>query len=208
MAPPIFVQLGKNTKTEKYFDEVYKKYFDVVDFIFSYNDSLFYRDQRFINRLNDENKKIFWSRGNGWVVGGLVRILKHLPSDSPYYLQFQSLLKKILIKLIAIQPNDHIWRTSLLSPDLFPDPDTSGTSFFCYGLAYAINTGILDKDIYEQYLIPTWKELTTFIDEDGKLTWVQQSNSQPGEVNAEDYHEYGAGAFLLAAGEMFKYYSN
>jgi unsaturated rhamnogalacturonyl hydrolase len=39
---------------------------------------LWYRDANFIKR------KTFWSRGNGWVMAALVRVLEHLPADDPH----------------------------------------------------------------------------------------------------------------------------
>src|SRR5437764_863074 len=44
-------------------------------------------------------KKVFWSRGNGWVVGGLVRLLKELPKDYPkrdfYVTQYKAMIERI-----------------------------------------------------------------------------------------------------------------
>ena len=52
-------------------------------------------------------------------------------------------------KLLDIQtPNGH-WAMSLLGQDFYPTPETSGSSFFIFGLAYGINKGILDYKTYE-----------------------------------------------------------
>ena len=32
-------------------------------------------------QTSQNGAKVFWSRGNGWAIGGLVRILTHLPEE-------------------------------------------------------------------------------------------------------------------------------
>ncbi|MEZ5149009.1 MAG: glycoside hydrolase family 88 protein [Bacteroidales bacterium] len=48
--------------------------------------------------------------------------------------------------LMQSQGEDGFWRSSLLDPDEYPDPESSGTAFFTYGLAWGINNGNLDKE--------------------------------------------------------------
>ena len=38
----------------------------------------------------------------------------------------------------------------------YPGPETSGTSFFVYGLAWAISNGILDADTYGPIIAKAW----------------------------------------------------
>ena len=39
--------------------------------------------------------------------------------------------------------DDGMWRASLLDPVEFPMKESSGTAFFCFGMAWGINNGIL-----------------------------------------------------------------
>jgi len=41
--------------------------------------NLFLRDSRFFERREENGKKIYWSRGNGWVFAGLTDIIDDLP---------------------------------------------------------------------------------------------------------------------------------
>ena len=44
-----------------------------------------------------------------------------------------------------------------------------------------------------------------FVDENGKLGYVQAIGASPENVKAADNQEYGSGAFLMVASEMYKF---
>ena len=44
---------------------------------------LYFRDATFLDKHEKNGEPLFWSRGNGWVMGGIVRVLERLPADSP-----------------------------------------------------------------------------------------------------------------------------
>ena len=78
-------------------------------------------------------------------------------------------------------------------------PESSGTGFFTYGLAWGIRSGLLDRRSYEPAARRGWAALLRAIQPDGRLGWVQQVSDRPEQVAAEDTQYYGVGAFLLAA---------
>ena len=41
---------------------------------------LYYRDSRYFDQREQNGAKVFWSRGNGWVLAGLARVLQYLPA--------------------------------------------------------------------------------------------------------------------------------
>ena len=59
--------------------------------LYDKDEDLFYRDSRYIGQKEANGKKVFWGRGNGWVIGGLAEILKTLPAEDtefrPFYLE-------------------------------------------------------------------------------------------------------------------------
>jgi len=85
-----------------------------------------------------------------------------------------------------------------------PFKETSGTSFFIYGIAYGINNGILDKKEYLPVVKKAWKSVTDEISKKGKVQWGQLVGDQPVNLSKDDSHEYVTGTFLLAASEMYK----
>ncbi len=204
VAPPTLAMLGKATGQPKYYDYLHKMYWGVVDHLFDQRRGLFYRDQRFIDKTNKNGKKIFWSRGNGWVIAGIPRVLTYLPPADPYYERYVRLLRKMAASIAGVQGDDGLWRTNLADPDAYPDPETSGTAFFCYALAWGINQGDLDRAKYLPVVTKAWKGLVAAVHPSGKLGWVQRVDHQPHAVESHQTHEYAAGAFLLAGSEMVK----
>jgi len=211
MAPPTMVKLGMTTGNMEYLtknDEYFKECYDLL---YNKEEHLFARDLRYLiknadNDLYEANgKRIFWSRGNGWVMGGLVRILKELPKDYPQRPFYEQLFKEMSAKIASIQQTDGLWRASLLDPDSYPGGELSGSGFFCYALAWGINNGLLDKKSYLPIVEKTWIALNGCVNEAGRVGWVQPIGEDPRKnFNADSWEVYGTGAFLLAGSEVIK----
>ena len=172
MSPPVWAQLYKITGEEKYLEFMMKEFKATTYFLFDKEENLYYRDQSFMGKL-DNGTKIFWARGNGWVYAGLTNIMNELDPSSKEYKYFLKIFKKMSKKLIEIQTEDGHWAMSLLGQEFYPTPETSGTAFYTYGLAWGINNGILDRETYEPALVKGWKSLISHITEDGMLGYVQ-----------------------------------
>jgi rhamnogalacturonyl hydrolase YesR len=106
--------------------------------------------------------------------------------------------------LIAVQGEDGLWRSSLLDPEEFPIPESSGTAFFTFGLAWGVNNGLLDKDTFLPAVRNGWEGLVWAQQPEGRIGWVQQIGYDPRSVTADDSIEYGTGAFLLAGSQMLQ----
>lgn len=211
MAPPVLARLSKVTEDRQYLDFMNLMWWDVVEVLYDHEDHLFFRDERFVpktdgSELREANgKKIFWSRGNGWVIAGLVRILQLMPDDYLDRARYERLLKEMAEAIVVYQsPVDGLWRSSLLDPESYPSPETSGSSLHCYALTWGINHGILDKVKYLPIVARAWSGLLEAVNEKGRLGWVQTPGDRPSLVNKEDTMEYGAGAFLLAGSEVVR----
>lgn len=215
MAPPVFSHYFKLTKIVAYLDTMTVMWFDTYNLLYDRKEHLFYRDSRFSERtdgsqkLSKNGKKIFWSRGNGWVIGGLTRILQDMPKNYIHRAEFESVFKEMCARIATLQGEDGLWRSSLLDPDEYPAPETSGSGFYCYALAYGINSGLLSSKTYLPVVLKAWKGLNWAIDKNtGMLGWVQAVGADPRSVTASESQEYGAGAFLLAGSEMIKLKKN
>ncbi|MGZ3821692.1 MAG: glycoside hydrolase family 88/105 protein, partial [Mucilaginibacter sp.] len=204
MGPPALAYLSTATGEKKYLDIAVKLWFKTTDYLFDNDENLYFRDSRFFKQHEANGKKIFWSRGNGWVMGGLVRMLDNMPSDYPDRARFLELYKKMAAKIASLQNVDGTWHAALLDPESYPTKETSGTAFYCYALAYGINKGLLPYDQYYPVITKAWTALAASVHPDGKLGYVQQIGEKPETVNYEDTEVYGVGAFLLAGSEMYK----
>jgi hypothetical protein len=83
MAPPTWIALSAATKDPRYAAYGDKEFWATTDYLLDKENGLYFRDSRFFDRRDDQGRKIFWSRGNGWVYAGVVNILKTLPANHP-----------------------------------------------------------------------------------------------------------------------------
>ena len=139
----------------------------------------YYRDDRFKEQFTANGKKIFWSRGNGWVFAGIPRILDYLPADDARRARYVGIFRRMAPELIKRQQNDGLWRANLDDPQEVPNPETSGTAFFCFGLAWGINNGILDPKEYEAPVVKAFTGLLQSVSSEGKVQWGQPVDVWP-----------------------------
>jgi unsaturated rhamnogalacturonyl hydrolase len=200
MAPPTWIALSKATGDERYLAHADAEFRATTDYLYDRAEHLYYRDSRFIPQRDARGRKIFWGRGNGWVFAGLARILTDLPGDHPGRPRYQALFKQMAERIVGLQGRGGYWPVSLLEPQ--ETPETSGTGFFVYGLAWGVNHGLLPAARYRHSIDRGWHALVAAVQPDGKLGWVQRIGAGPDQVSAEDTQLYGVGAFLLAASEV------
>ena len=201
---PTLAMLAKATGDPRYLTWMNAFFWDVHRELFDPDIGLFYRDKRFIGQVNPNGKRILWSRGNGWAFASLPRILTYLPAGDPNRAAYVALLKQMAEALAKRQQPDGFWRANLDDPQEFPTPETSGTGFFCYGLAWGIRSGALDRDAYLPSVTRAWRALAASVSPEGKVQWGQNVGDRPEEVKKGDTREYVTGTFLLAGSEMLR----
>lgn len=204
MSPPTWIELSLATGDESYMAYGDREFRATQEYLMDPETSLFFRDSRYLERLDEDGNKIFWSRGNGWVYAGVVNILRVLPQDHALREYYLDLYKAMSETIAGLQQDNGLWRVSLLGGERFSVPETSGSAFMCYGLAWGLNNGQLDAETYGPVVRKGWKALAAAVQEDGKLGWVQPVGFAPDSVFETDSHLYGVGAFLLAAEQMYK----
>lgn len=211
MAPPTLVKYGLDTNNMDYLKASDKLYQQTYDLLFDKDENLWARDTNYLwtgadTDLKEANgKKIFWSRGNGWVFGGLAILLSELPEDYENREFYVDIYKKMAERLKSIQPEGGAWKSSLLDPESHEFGETSGTGFYVFGFAWGINNGILAKEDYSETVRKGWKALIGNQLKGGKVGYVQPIGASPSkELNAESWEVYGTGAFLLAGSEVLK----
>jgi rhamnogalacturonyl hydrolase YesR len=165
---------------------------------------LYYRDPSFIGKRTVRGKKVFWSRGNGWAFAGIARILEYLPEKDPARRKYLAIYRRMASELVKRQSADGFWRANLDDAEEFPNPETSGTAFFCFGFAWGINHKILDRRQFLPATQEAYAALASAVSPEGKVQWGQLVDSRPNPTARDSTHEYVTGAFLLAAGEVYK----
>ncbi|WP_263416070.1 glycoside hydrolase family 88/105 protein [Terriglobus albidus] len=202
MAPPVYVRMYAATGDHKYIDYMNAQWQRTYDLLWDKDERLYARDASYIPKRGPNGKKIFWSRGEGWVMAGLARTLQFLPKDDPRRPFYVQQLKDMAARIAELQDKDGQWHASLLDAEHFPAAETSGASLFVYGMAYGVNEGILDKAKYMPVIKKAWAGLLTNIYADGRLGNIQQTGAEPAYYRPSASYTYGVGGFLMAGSEL------
>ncbi len=202
MAPPVWTQLAAVTHQGKYLDYMNREWQVTAKLLWDPQEHLFFRDQSYLDKREKNGNKVFWSRGNGWVMAGLVRVLMFLPEDDPRRPFFVEKLRLMSSRIRELQGKDGLWRPGLLDAADYPYPENSGSAFFVYAMAWGVNHGILDRKTYRPVILKGWSGLVTHIYEDGRLGCNQPVGAAPGAYSPGASYVFGTGAFLLAGSEV------
>ena len=204
MAPPVLADLAKITGDRAYLDFMNREWWITSDRLYDPAQHLYARDASFLDKHEANGAKVFWSRGNGWVMAGLVRVLEEMPADYPSRPKYVAQLQQMAKALAAIQSPDGLWRPGLLDAADYKLPEVSGSAFNTYALAWGIRAGILDRKEYLPVVQKAWAGLLTHIYQDGRLGCIQPVGAAPGQFTAGSSYTFGVGAFLLAGSEVYK----
>lgn len=210
MAPPVLVKRSIMKNDPALLDSMHKYYMQCYDLLYDKEEKLFFRDNRFLikgeptDRIEANGKKIFWSRGNGWVIAGLALILEDMPKDYKYRSFYENLYKEMASKILEIQPESGLWHTSLLHPESYSYGEVSGTGFHTFAIAWGLNNGYLKDPKYKKAVVKAWDALKKCQQASGKVGWVQNIGAFPEPTAADSYQNFGTGAFLMAGSEVIK----
>ena len=217
MAMPIFAKMGVLYKDTKYFDKMwdlysYAKYRHGGNGLYNAQDGLWWRDKDFVPPYKEPNgEDCYWSRGNGWVVAALVRVLELLPEKDPHYAEYLQDYKTMMAALLKVQRGDGFWNVSLHDPAHFAGKEATGTSLFVYGMAWGIRKNIIDRKVYLPAVSKAWNALLQeSVHANGFLGYVQGTGKEPKDgqpvtyTSMPDFEDYGLGCFLLAGSEVYQ----
>lgn len=216
MAMPVFARLGVIYQDTSYFSRMYQMYahtkYKQGGGLFDASAGLWFRDKDFVPPYKEPNGgNCYWSRGNGWVVAALVRVLSILPKSDPHYQEYLSDYKAMVQALVPLQREDGFWNVSLKDPSNFGGKELTGSALFVYGMAWGINQGILNKKQYLPIIVKSWNAFEKdCLHPNGFLGWVQGTGKEPKEAQplsytkVPDFEDFGLGCYLLAGSEIAK----
>jgi unsaturated rhamnogalacturonyl hydrolase len=202
MAPVAGVELSDITGDPTYNSYVDREWGKTEKLLYDRQKHLFSRDAHFLDKREKNGEKIFWSRGNGWVMAGIVRVLAGLPSDDPLRPHYIALLREMAAEVASLQGSDGLWRPGLLDAGSYPLPEVSGSAFFTYAIAWGIDHHMLDAEKYLPVVQRAWAGMLAHIYQDGRLGSIQPIGEAPADYKASSSFNFGVGAFLLAGAEM------
>lgn len=202
MAPPVWTGLAEQTGDPKYINYMDREWRITSDLLWDPQERLFSRDATYLDKHEKNGRKVFWSRGNGWVMGGLVQVLEHMPEKDPHRAFYVDRLKAMSESIAALQGEDGLWRPGLVDAAAYPYPEVSGSAFFVYAMAWGVHHGLLDRARFGPVVERGWAGLVSHIYADGRLGDVQPVGAAPGAYSPGSSYVFGVGAFLLAGAEL------
>jgi rhamnogalacturonyl hydrolase YesR len=204
MAPPAWARLYAATGDRQYIAYLDQEWAKTSQQLYDPETHLYFRDATFIPKTERNGQKIFWSRGEGWVMAGLARTLEYLPKDDPARVTYQTQLKEMAAAVAKLQGPDGLWRAGMLDPADYDLPEISGSALMTFGIGWGIDNGLLDRKVYTPVVQKAWAGMVQHIYADGRLGCIQQTGSAPAAFKASSSFNYGVGGFLLAGSELHK----
>jgi len=204
MAPPVWAEMYKVTGDRKYITYLDAEWAKTSALLYDKDEHLYARDSSYLTKTEANGKKMFWSRGNGWVMGGIARTLPYLPKDDPSRGFYVKQLQEMAAKAASLQGKDGLWRAGLLDQEDYDLPEVSGSALMTYGLAWGVNEGILDGKVYRPVIERAWKGMLAHVYADGRLGCIEQTGAEPAPFKATASYTYGVGGFLLAGSEIHR----
>ncbi|MES2649316.1 MAG: glycoside hydrolase family 88 protein [Bacteroidota bacterium] len=211
MVMPVMTKLYNVTGNKLYLEKLHTYFTHANSIMYDSIAKLYYRDAKYVypKHTSINSKKDFWARGDGWVFAGLAKVLKDLPADDAHRAEYIDKFKGMAAAIKACQQPAGYWTRSMLDSAHAPGPETSGTAFFTYGLLWGINNGYLDEKAYLPVAIKAWNYLSKIaLQPTGKIGYVQPIGERaiPGQVVDQNAtSNFGVGAFLLSACEMYRW---
>ncbi len=201
MAPPVLARLSKITGDPRYLDYMNREWWITSKLLYDPALHLYARDATYLEKHEANGARLFWSRGNGWVMAGLVRVLETMPTNYASRPRYVAQFKEMAKAVAALQGADGLWRPGLLDAAAYPLPEVSGSAFFTCALAWGVRTGLLDRKEYLPVVKRAWTGLLAHIYQDGRLGSIQPIGAAPDQYGVSASYVYGVGAFLLAGSE-------
>ena len=217
MAMPVFTRLGVVYHDTSYFRKMYDLYHYTktvhgTNGLYNPQEHLWWRDKDFVPPYKEPNgQNCYWSRGNGWVLAALVRVLSILPLNDPHRAEYLQDYKDMISAIAPLQRADGYWNCSLHDSTHFGGKELTGTALFTYGLAWGIRNGFLEKRQYYPAVAKAWIAMAgESLHPNGMLGWVQGTGKEPRDGQPvtydkiPDFEDFGLGCFLLAGSEVYQ----
>ncbi len=146
--------------------------------------------------------RIFWARGNGWVLASLPMILAELGPDHPEREGIIAVIRRLAAAILPLQRADGWWDTLLESPGR-SYRESSATALFAAGLMCSAREGVLDPK-YGEAGIRAFDALVDSLGAPGSKPSMREVSAPTIPLPVFPRLGYGLAALFLAAIEREK----
>ncbi|MDD2797685.1 MAG: glycoside hydrolase family 88 protein [Bacteroidales bacterium] len=130
-----------------------------------------------------------WSRGQGWMMRGLVSALEFLPPNSHYSTEVSEYLKELSVGLLKRQDEDGMWHTLPLLGNKESAPEVSGTAMIAYYMSVALHKGFIEGRHFKTAVQKSIRGVHNYT---GGDCIVRNVSKGPGPlVSIDDYRQMG-----------------
>jgi unsaturated rhamnogalacturonyl hydrolase len=185
---PFFARLYQVTGAERYRRLAVTAILPYVRLLFDEDDGLFHHF--WIERRKRRNG-VFWGRGQGWAMLGIVHVLEHLPHDDPAWPILLSVFQRHSGALAAAQDPSGHWHTVITDSSSYTE--SSIAAFVVDGLSRGLHQGWLDPS-YRAVIERAVAALLPQVAGDGKLDGVSYETYP--SLNPEHYRLMPRGAVV------------
>lgn len=183
---PFFSLLYKVTGDEQYRDMALANILPSIHLLFDRNEHLFHH---FWSEKLKRPNGVFWGRGQGWGMLGIIHTLENLPHGDPATPELLAVLKAHCERMVKEQDPSGHWHTVIPDRDCYTE--SSVAAFVVDGFSRAIRAGWLDPS-YRRVIDRAFEVLLERVTEIGKLDLVSYETYP--SLHAGHYHlmPYGA----------------
>jgi unsaturated rhamnogalacturonyl hydrolase len=185
---PFLAELFAVTKDSRYLEQAEATIGPQVALLWDEKDHLFHH---FWSERGKRRNGVFWARGNGWGLLGVLHTLERLPPERPLASRFARLLREHAERLAALQGASGDWHTIVTDPTSYRE--ASFAAFVVDGFSLGIRRGFLDRS-YRAVVEHAWQAMWGHLREDGLFDGVSYETFP--SFRAEHYRQMPRGAMV------------
>lgn len=185
---PFFAKLYQVTKARRYRDLAVSNILPSIQLLFDERYHMFHHF--WSERLRAPNG-VFWGRGQGWAMLGILHTLEHLPDDDPAVPRLLEVFQQHSLALAASQDPSGHWHTVITDPSSYME--SSIAAFVVDGFSRGLRRGWLsnsNRPVVDRALAA----LLQNVREDGQLDGVSYETYP--SLHAEHYKMMPQGALV------------
>jgi Predicted unsaturated glucuronyl hydrolase involved in regulation of bacterial surface properties, and related proteins len=208
MSPPAITRYAVICNQPRFLDTMDLCWWGTAKMLYDSTHHFWFRDGSYKNQKTSNGNPVFWSCGEAWVLGGMARILAYMPQTYATRANWEKQFVDVCTATKAQQGSTlypGLWTTSMLDHQQYPDPETSGSAFFCFAMIWGVNNGILDSTVFLPCIKKAWTDLVANVNAQGMLLRCQTPSAAPASIPVNFSSREGEGAFMLSGEELVKW---
>jgi rhamnogalacturonyl hydrolase YesR len=208
MSPPAIARYAVICSQPRFLDTMDLCWWGTAKMLYDSTRHFWFRDGSYSNKKTANGNPVFWSCGEAWVLGGMARVLAYMPKTYANRAKWEKQFVDVCTATKAQQGSTlypGLWTTSMLDHQQYPDPETSGSAFFCFAMIWGINNHVLDSNAFLPCVKKAWTDLVANVNSQGMLLRCQNPSAAPAAIPLNLSSREGEGAFMLSGQELIKW---